>query len=558
MPTVHFINKNIDIEVSKGTTVLEAAKKAKVLIESPCNAMGTCGKCKVMLSSASLKNVIQEAGNHKVSNEEKEKGIVLSCQTYIYGDIDVKIIEQNQNKTLKILSEGKSFNYEIKNYITKHFDGTNTVIYTDDKKIGEEVGDTSKYIYGLAVDIGTTTLVASLVDTITGKELFSVSALNPQSLSAQDVLSRIQLGSTPEGLDKMYRDITDKLNSMISEIVENTAINRNNIYEVIYSGNTTMIHLALNINPKSLGKFPYTPVIYGGNRVFAKDNGIEISPFGQIYLPPVISAYVGPDITSGILASQLDKKTGTTLFIDIGTNGEMVIAKNGSLFATSTAAGPAFEGMNISNGMRAGDGAIEYFEIDENSQIIIKTIGNSQPIGICGSGLLDIVGELVRVGVIGSNGKIVSAEKGNFSNEINSRLILKDDKLCFKVSENIFLTQQDIRQVQLAKGAVRSGIHALLESQEIEAQQVDNVEIAGSFGYHLREKSLINLGLLPQEFKGKVTFIGNTSKTGAIAFLLNYNLREEIKEIVKKVGVVELSNKDNFERLFVKCLSFKI
>ncbi|MDF2686624.1 MAG: Na(+)-translocating NADH-quinone reductase subunit [Clostridia bacterium] len=556
MPTVHFIDNNIDIEVLKGSTVLEAAKAARVLIESPCNAMGTCGKCKVMLSSSSLKNVIQEDGMHKINAEEKEKGIVLSCQTRIYGDIDVKIIEKNKNKTLKIVSEGQSFDFEIKNYITKSFDGEKTLIFSNISKIGEEPGNTTKNNYGLAIDIGTTTLVVSLIDIKTGKELYSVSAINPQCYSAQDVLSRIQLATAPEGLEKMYRDITDKINDMISEIEENTGVNRKYIYEVIYSGNTTMIHLAANINPKPLGKFPYNPVIYGGNNISAKDNGIDISPFGEIYLPPVISAYVGPDITSGILASQLDKKPGTTLFIDIGTNGEMVIAKNGALFATSTAAGPAFEGMNISYGMRAAEGAVEYFEIDEDSQIIIKTIGNAEPVGICGSGLLDIIGELVRVGVIGSNGKFTDPEKGCFCNEIKTRLILQEGKLCFKVTENVFLTQKDIRQVQLAKGAVRSGIEALLESQKVAASEVDRVEIAGSFGYHLREKSLINLGLLPPEFCGRVKFIGNTSKSGAIAFLLNYNFRDEIKETVKKIGIIELSNKDNFEKLFVKCLSF--
>jgi uncharacterized 2Fe-2S/4Fe-4S cluster protein (DUF4445 family) len=211
--------------------------------------------------------------------------------------------------------------------------------------------------------------------------------------------------------------------------------------------------------------------------------------------------------------------------------------------------------MNISCGMRANKGAIEFFEIDGET-INIKTIGNAPPTGICGSGLLDIVGELVRVGVIGSNGKLVSPEKQSLPQFLASKLVKNDGKLCFEVAEQIYLTQKDIRQVQLAKGAVRAGVEALLEKQNIDAAKVDVVEIAGSFGYHLRANSLINIGLLPPQFDGKVLFVGNTSKSGAHAFLLNYDFRESIKEVVKQIGVVELGNTSDFERLFVKCLSF--
>ena len=555
MPIVHFIDKNVLVPVEKGATILEAARKANIMLESPCNAMGTCGKCKVQLPLAQLSNIRQNESKHHVSAEEAEQGVVLSCQSHIYGDIEVKFYTQNQNKTLKILSEGKSFEFKIKNFIKKKFNGKNTLVFGKGEKLGVEDGNTENQNYGLAVDIGTTTVVASLIDVMSGEEKASVSALNTQSLTAQDVLSRIQFASSDDGLAKMYRDITDQINSMIAELEVQTGISHTYIYEVIYSGNTTMIHLAVNVNPKSLGKFPYTPAVYGGNSLLAVEYGVAISPFGYIYLPPIISAYVGPDITSGVLACQLDKTKGTALFIDIGTNGEMVLAKDGALFATSTAAGPAFEGMNISCGMRANKGAIEFFEIDEK-KINIKTIGDAAPVGICGSGLLDIVGELVHVGVIGANGKFVSPDKEGLPTFLASHLLKRDGKVCFEVAENIYLTQKDIRQVQLAKGAVRAGVEALLEKQTIDASKVDVVEIAGSFGYHLRANSLINIGLLPPQFEGKVLFVGNTSKSGARAFLLNYNFRETIKEIVKKIGVVELGNTSDFERLFVKCLSF--
>ena len=317
-----------------------------------------------------------------------------------------------------------------------------------------------------------------------------------------------------------------------------------------------MIHLAANVNPYSLGKYPYTPKLRGGSYLSARNHKLNIAHSGLIYLPPIISSYVGPDITSGILATRLQDRKGTTLFVDIGTNGEMVIAKNGELCATSTAAGPAFEGMNISYGMRAEKGAIEYFNIEENGSIEIKTIEDGEAIGICGSGLMDIVGELVDKKVIGKNGRFASPENPDLPTLLSRRLVKVDGKIAFEIAEGIFLTQKDIRQVQLAKGAVRAGIEFLMNSKKIQADEVDKIQIAGSFGYHLRAKSLINIGLLPKEFEGKIDFVGNTSKSGGHALLLNKTYRLEMEKLVKEIEVVELSNGENFEKIFVKSLSF--
>jgi len=281
-----------------------------------------------------------------------------------------------------------------------------------------------------------------------------------------------------------------------------------------------------------------------------------ISDIGLIYLPPIISSYVGPDITSGILATRLQDRKGTTLFVDIGTNGEMVIARNGKLSATSTAAGPAFEGMNITYGMRAEKGAIEYFNIEEDGSIKIKTIEDGTAIGICGSGLMDIVGELVANKVIGKSGRFSKAEVSDLPEILSKRLTKVDGKAAFEVAEGIYLTQKDIRQVQLAKGAVRAGIEFLMNSKNVAADEVDKIQIAGSFGYHLRAKSLINIGLLPSEFEGKIDFVGNTSKSGGHALLLNKSYRSEMEKLVKEIEVIELSNGENFEKIFVSALSF--
>lgn len=547
MININFVNENKTAIVPKGTTILDAARNVGIIIESPCNKIGTCGKCKVRVENLKAKNVVSDEVRHRLSNEETEDGYVLSCQARAYEDINVEVIKSN--KTLKIVSEGQSFSYEIKSYITKVFNGRETTVYGGGSVLGVEDGDTTDLMYGLSIDIGTTTLVTALIDMNSGKEIFSVSSLNPQSLYAQDVLTRIKFASSDDGLRTMYKDIINTFNTMIDDVAKKANIDNSYIYEVVYSGNTTMIHLATNVNPSSLGKYPYTPQLVGGNQISAVN--LNISPFGVIYLPPIISAYVGPDITSGILASQLVYKKGITLFIDIGTNGEMVIAKGGKLSATSTAAGPAFEGMNITCGMRAGSGAIELFDI-KGEDIEIQTIDNTTPKGICGSGLLDIVGELVRVGIIGKNGKFVTLENSN----LNERLVKVDGKLIFQIADNVYLTQKDIRQVQLAKGAVRAGVEALLESKDLKAEDVDTVQIAGSFGFHLRAKSLINMGLLPKEFEGKIEYVGNTSKTGGITFLLNTDFRNNMKEIVKKIEVVELANKESFDKIFVKALGF--
>lgn len=556
MVKVNFVTNNKFVMVEKGTTILEAARKIGVVIESPCNAVGICGKCKVKVVSGNLENIIQD-GEHHLSEEEKAQGFVLSCQAKVMADVEIEVAAKNSNKTLKILNHGQSFDIELENYISKQYgqDGK-TYVYAGEQFIGEEEGDTTALNFGVVVDIGTTTLVTSLVNVNTGEELHSVSSLNPQSIHAQDVLSRIKFASDEEGLDIMYSGIIGELNSMLAEITKKTGIDSKYIYEVIFSGNTCMIHLASKANPYSLGKYPYTPELDGGSYLSAKEHNLNISEIGLIYLPPIISAYVGPDITSGVLAARLQDKKGTTLFVDIGTNGEMVIGRDGKLSATSTAAGPAFEGMNITHGMRAQKGAIEYFNIEDDGSIEIKTIENEKAVGICGSGLLDIVGELVSNKVIGKNGKFASSEDSNLPETLKKRLVKLEGKTAFEVTEGVFLTQKDVRQVQLAKGAVRSGIEFLMRSKEVEADKVNKIQIAGSFGYHLRAKSLINIGLLPKEFDGKIDFVGNTSKSGGHAFLVNKNYRNEMEQLVKEIEVVELSKGQDFDKIFVKSLSF--
>lgn len=557
MAKITFYPDRKTIETDKDITILEAARLAGVVIESPCGGMLTCGKCKVRVDSESFKN-IELSGSHQLNEEERANGYVLACGARIKGDVNVELPLKAKNSTTKILKQGKNFNVSKEPFITKVYDKEKdqTKVFSGKDIIGNEEGDTSSKAYGIVVDIGTTTLVTSLVDIISGTNIDDVSALNPQTVYAQDVLSRIKFASEHEGLETMRRTIIDEINSMISKVSRKNFIDTKNIYEIVLSGNTCMLHLAAGVNPYSLGKYPYQPVLWGGEYLKARDAGIKIADFGNVYMPPIISAYVGADITSGILASELDKLKGVTLFVDIGTNGEMAISYEGRLSVSSTAAGPAFEGMNISYGMRAAEGAIEYFSIGENDEIEVRTIGNAEPAGICGSGLIDIAGELVKHGIIGKNGKFVSPDSEKADEKLRQNLVKTDNEIKYKVSGEVYLTQKDIRQIQLAKGAVRAGIEFLMRDKGVEASEVERVYIAGSFGYHLRAESLINIGLLPEEFRGKIEFLGNTSSSGGYGLLINKDCRDKMKRIVKEIDVIELSKYKDFDRVFVECLKF--
>lgn len=553
MPVVHFKTNSKTVEVVNGTTVLSAARSAGIMIDSPCNGNGTCGKCKVKMVGDFASDIIVK-GEACLSAIEYSKGLVLACCTEIQGDVEIETIERLDNESLQILSNGQTVAIELAGSIHKVYDiqEGKTKVLTDELLLGKEDGNTAKENYGVVVDIGTTTVVLALYDIHSGRELATVSALNPQSRYAQDILSRITYASTPEGLDVMYFALIEELNRLLAEVTVKANINSKHVYEIVLSGNTCMLHLATRVNPVTLGKYPYTPALYGHEQISAIDHGLQVSPFAKVYLPPIISAYVGADITSGILAAQLIELAGISLFIDIGTNGEMTLSKDGSLFVTSTAAGPAFEGMNIACGMRAAAGAIETFAII-NEMLEMNTIGSEEAIGICGSGLIDLVGELVAHDIVGKNGKL---KDQNLPEYLMKHLVKQEGKTIFSLTEDVYISQRDIRQVQLAKGAIRAGIEALLNEQGVAAETVDRVFIAGSFGYHLNPDSLINIGLLPNCFREKIQFLGNTSKSGGQAFLLNQFVRNKMAEAVKEIQVIELATVDNFDRLFAKCLEF--
>lgn len=553
MAKVYFLPQKIAVSVAAGSLLLDAARLAGISVDTPCDGAGSCGKCKARISVENGRSVRSEHQD-SLTQDEIDVGWVLACQTSVLGDVEVELATADDDG-LQILSAGEALPVVIDPWIGKRYDASadRTLLLAGDEELSFEAGDTTRELYGVAVDIGTTTLVSSLLDLRDGAELGVTSSLNPQALYAQDVLSRIKMGSQPEGLQKLHGGLIDEINRQIASLAAQAGINAESIYEVVFSGNTTMLHLAVGVDPASLGKFPYALALEGGGHVAAQAVGLRIAPQALVYLPPIISAYVGPDITSGILATRLAERDGVTLFVDIGTNGEMALAVDGKLTATSTAAGPAFEGMNIACGMRASRGAVELVSLGEDG-VRVRTIAGAEAIGICGSGLLDVVAELAAKSGLDRNGRF--QHKAVVAQPWSESWEMLDGKPIFRIAGPVYLTQKDVRQVQLAKGAIRAGVELLLKANNVLASQVDRVLIAGSFGFHLRTQSLINLGLLPHEFADRVEFVGNTSKSGAQAFLLNRGVREAMQSLVARIDVVELANDAGFERSFVKALQF--
>ena len=574
MPKINFTRENVVIEVEEGTKLIDCIRKAGLKIETPCNCIGICGKCKVRVFGELYPKTAEE-GKHT-----EEDNIRLACIARVKGDVRLEFL--NEEKSLKTINRGFSIETKVDSSIKKiklsSIDERNFVPYKDTlacsvrdinviKKIGliersrseEQYGITFKNELldircgieaplGVSIDIGTTGLSAYLLNLESGEVLNKVSGLNPQTEFGSDVISRITYCIEEEnGVDILSKCIREKVNSMIKELVGNK-YNIEDIYSLIIAANTTMLHLFLGIIPDAIAKAPYRSVFLDELNFKAIEFDININKEGILTVLPSASSYVGADILSGIVAVDFQNKKHSSIFIDIGTNGEIVVISEGKMAASSTAAGPALEGMNISCGSRAEDGAIDSFSIDENYNIVYTTIGGGKAKGICGSGLLDIAANLIKLSIVLDTGRF----NKNLPESLKERL--KDKK--FYITEEIYISQKDIRQIQLAKGAIASGISMLLKEVNIGIESIEEAVIAGAFGYHLNPESINIVGIIPKGFIGKINFVGNSSIEGARIASINKEKLVEMSEIKNNIRVIELSTKKDFQDYFIKALNF--
>jgi uncharacterized 2Fe-2S/4Fe-4S cluster protein (DUF4445 family) len=574
MPQIKFVNENISIEVEEGTKLINAIRKAGLKIETPCNSVGKCGKCKVKVFGELYPKTKEEL------KHTYEEDIRLACIAKVKGDVQIELL--NESKSLKTINKGTSIEVKINSSVKKikllnineksFIPYVNTIDYKIEninvlRGIGTLERKESKEFYGItykkniidirekidillgvAVDIGTTGLSAYLVNMENGEILNKISALNPQTEFGADVISRITYGMNNEnGIDDLSRSIRKKINSMIKELVEDK-YSCDDIYSIIIAANTTMLHLFLGVIPDTIATAPYRSVFLDKLDFKADQLDIEINSEGILTILPSASSYVGADIVAGVIAIDFQNQKCPSIFIDIGTNGEIVTVFDGKMAASSTAAGPALEGMNISCGMRAEEGALDKFNIDENLDISYSTIGNVTAKGICGSGLIDIVASLVKCNIILSTGRF----NKDLPEKIKGRL--RDKK--FYITDDVYISQKDIREVQLAKGAIVAGVNMLLKELNARIKDIEEVVIAGAFGYHINSDSIKTIGLIPKGFNGKITFVGNSSVEGARIALINKEKLKEMSKIKEKINVIELSMREDFQDNFIKSLNF--
>lgn len=591
--------------VPSGISVMEAAELAGVTIEAPCGRHGTCGKCLVLCQGFPDPPTATEIG--KIEDRMLSQGWRLACQTVIREDMIVELPAQGSGQLIKGLLTRLNAKLEVKPAIGKYHmnvdrpslsdqradwervqellpvfqspvelgllrklpgllrnnDFNLTAVVYKGQVIALEAGDTTGDAYGCAIDIGTTTVVCSLHDLNTGNELGVASAFNPQRVYGADVLSRIDFSLQGDNLEKLQKLIVNQINELISEVTLKAGISREKIYLLSVVGNTTMQHLFLGMIPRYIAVPPFVGILYAGLYFKAKELGIHVNTAAQVCLLPHVAGYVGADIVAGVLATGAYSDNKPSLLIDVGTNAEIVLAAQGSLYACSAAAGPAFEGANISCGMRAGTGAIDKVWI-ESGKLHYSVIGESSAQGLCGSGLIDVIAELLRIGLIDSTGRLLDREEAVqvVGPELSERLQENEDGMEFILTEKsglpkVSLTQRDIRQVQLAKAAILAGIRILTKEMDIRIEEIDRINLAGSFGNVLNRKNARTVGLIPPNISlSKVAYAGNSAHVGAQMNLLNADTGEIAKKVRNKIKYIELSDRPDFTEEFTESMFF--
>jgi len=605
---VLFQPDNVIVELDAGVDLLTGTRKANIEIKCSCGGEGTCGKCLVRVVSGAITS----------KGHSTRDGWSVACQTHVAGDIVVEIPVSSRVAQSQVLLDAhadvmtdvpdlpSSFSFDplckqitlqlippsigdptsdtsrlllaLKkavglNFVQLELEQTRTLAETLRKNdwcvdvTYAQLGDLNYIIsiddlnangrlWGIAVDVGTTTVVVYLVDMLSGSVIGKAGTHNKQARFGDDVISRIiYADEETDGVGVLQQAIVDTINGLIAELVDKYHIDANDIRAVVAAGNTTMAHLLFGIDPRYIRLEPYVPAASRFPIVKAREIGLEVYPQAVVYNFPAVASYVGGDIVAGTLVNGMAEETPVTLFIDIGTNGEMVLGNKEWLVSCSCSAGPAFEGAGITNGMRAMQGAIERITIDkETYEVTFSTIGGARPQGICGSGLIDALAEMRAAGIIDRAGKIQDVPTPRVrksDNGIEFVLSRSDDA---DLGRDIVITEADVKNLLRAKGAVFAGIRSLLRAVNMDMNDIERIYIAGGFGSYLNIPDAVQIGLLPDIGTAKYQFIGNTSVKGAYVALTASSAISAAEKLAERITYVELSAGNLFMEEFISAM----
>ncbi len=610
--TVKFLPFEVSVEVPPGTSILDAVKTADLPLKTTCGGKGTCGDCVVQIISGSYHSKLSAALSDKLASQ----GFSLACQTEVTDNITAQL-PQFRELAIKSIVDSKFFEeqkdrisglYEIDPAVKKIElnlpPPTLEDNYSDLKRIERELqkklslkklsceysvlkklahsvrkdqGKISvilfisgnevtiidavpqseeKRLYGVSCDIGTTTVALHLVNLGSGKIESTASSLNQQITGGEDIISRINYAQKPEGLKKLHELIILTVNNLIEMASQAAQIAPSDIYYASLSGNTTMFHLLLNLEPRYIREEPYVPTFNEVPTILSRDLGLKMNHEGRIHCAPAVGSYVGGDITAGLLCTPLLRdSTKISLFIDAGTNGELVVGNKDWLVTCACSAGPAFEGSGIKCGMPASEGALEEIKMLASGDLEYKVIGGSKPKGICGSGLVDLLAELFIHGYVDRHGKysekkasekIVEAEEGK-------GFLVEESKNSFW-GKDLIITENDISNLIRTKGAVFSACSLLLKNVGLSFDKIDSFYIAGGFGQHLNIENAIRIGLLPDLERKRFHYLGNSSLLGAYLILLSDKNKALADEVAQKMTYIELNTEPNYMNEFTGAL----
>lgn len=574
---------------------MEAAHQAGLFLVSVCGGQGTCGKCRVRVRGDLQPPTDPELS--LLSAEERQAGYRLACQARLRGPAVVFLslagqmaykaallgaippLEPNVRKVhvrlpspsledqrpdLERLREALGLpSLEVEPAALWNLSSTPrranwdvTAVLVGGRLVAVEEGDTCDRTYGVAFDLGTTTVAAYLLDLNTGERRAASVALNRQGIYGEDVLSRLDRAHAGE-IEALRRAALETLNALIAQVCREADLSPQCIYEATLVGNTCMLHLFLGLDPYAIGVSPYIPTFTDPLDLSAREVGLEMSPGGNVHLLPAVSGYVGADAVADALAASLGEDGRTRVLVDLGTNAEVILSRRGELFACAAAAGPAFEGARISCGMRAAPGAIDRVRWADG-RVEVHVLGEQPAMGLAGSGLVSAVAALRRAGLLSSKGRFLlhRAPPGLFVQGRRGPELVLVPEDASGTGQRIALTQQDVAELLLAKAAVAAGLRLLLQEAGLGEGDLEEVLLAGSFGNDVDREEAMEIGLIPRMPLERVIGLGNAAGAGAVQALLSLSMRRRARELARRIRYIELSAHPGFREAFIRAMSF--